>query len=382
MEDLVVAAPRLPCPTFWRGKRVFLTGHTGFKGSWLALWLRQLGAEVTGFALPPPTTPNLFQIANVEPLLQRSIFGDIRDAAALGAALCQSRPQIILHLAAQALVSIGYSDPLTTYSTNVIGTLHLLEQARQLAELQALLVVTTDKCYENRETDHAYTEDDALGGYDPYSSSKACAEILTASWRRSFFSQPQQAALATARAGNVFGGGDWSANRLVPDLLAAFAAAETAILRHAQAVRPWQHVLEPLAGYLLLAEQLVTAPQTAHGAWNFAPELADCVRVETVAAQLAMLWSDAAHYAVQPSPLPHEAGLLRLDASRAKQRLGWRPRWNLARALRETVHWQRAWLAGQRMNEVCQQQIARYAQDATAPLAAQPTQQCGGGGLK
>lgn len=365
MENLVLPAPpRLPNPAFWRGKRVFVTGHTGFKGSWVTLWLHQLGAQITGFALPPATHPNLYQLAAIEQMLHSSIMGDIRDPTALGTALRQHRPQIILHLAAQALVKVGYSDPVSTYTTNVMGTLHLLEQARHLAELQALVVVTTDKCYENRETDHAYSEDDALGGYDPYSSSKACAELLTASWRRSFFSQPEQAAIATARAGNVFGGGDWSADRLVPDLLAAFAARETAILRHAQAVRPWQHVLEPLAGYLLLAEQLASDPQSALGAWNFAPELVDCVSVAKVAAKLAALWADTAHYTVQPSQLPHEAGLLRLDATRAKQRLGWRPRWHLDHALLHTVDWQRAWLAGHSMNEVCQQQIAAYARES------------------
>lgn len=365
MEDLVTATPaRIPNPDFWRGKRVFLTGHTGFKGSWLALWLHQLGAEVSGFALPPATHTNLFQLAAIEQVVH-SIMGDIRDSEALGAALRHSRPHIVLHLAAQALVSVGYSAPVSTYATNVMGTLHLLEQARQLPDLQAVVVVTTDKCYENRETDHAYAESDALGGYDPYSSSKACAEILVASWRRSFFSQAGQAALATARAGNVFGGGDWSSNRLIPDLLAAFAAEETAILRSPQAVRPWQHVLEPLAGYLLLAEQLVTDPEHTVGAWNFAPELEDCVCVGTVAAHLAALWSPSARYTVQPSPLPHEAGLLRLNAARAKQQLGWRPRWNLDTALQKTVDWQRAWLAGLSMRGVCQQQIDRYLRGVT-----------------
>lgn len=353
MENLVN-----PDPHFWRGKRVLLTGHTGFKGSWLALWLRELGAEVTGYALAPATDPNLYELAGVEQTLT-SILADLRDTAALQATLAQARPQIILHLAAQALVSEGYADPVSTYTTNVLGTLNLLEAARQTPGIEAIIVITTDKCYENQETGQAYSEAAPLGGHDPYSSSKACVEILTASWRRSFFHQPGAPGIATARAGNVIGGGDWAAHRLVPDLLAAFAAHQTAVLRHPGSVRPWQHVLEPLCGYLLLAER-VAQGQVKSGAWNFGPELEDCISVGEVSARLAQLWPTPAHCSIEASPLPHEAGLLRLDASLAKAELGWRPRWRLEQALQQTVAWHQAWLAGSSIIEICRQQILHY----------------------
>lgn len=349
-------------PSFWRGKRVFLTGHTGFKGSWLALWLQQLGAQVTGYALPPTTTPSLFELAGVAKYMH-SILEDIRNPAALQQALETARPEIILHLAAQALVSDGYTDPVGTYATNVMGTINLLEQARQLSDVRAIVIVTTDKCYENLESTHAYVESDALGGHDPYSSSKACTEIVAASWRRSFFTSGQ-AAIATARAGNVIGGGDWAPHRLVPDLLQAFTKGEEARLRNGQAVRPWQHVLEPLAGYLILAEQLWDDRSRAC-AWNFGPELEDCVSVAELAELLGRLWPRGGRHTIQASPLPHEAGLLRLDASRAKQLLGWKPRWHLKEALRQTVEWHQAWLGGSSMENFCRQQIERYSHTDT-----------------
>lgn len=349
-------------PTFWRGKRVFLTGHTGFKGSWLALWLQQLGAQVTGYALPPATTPSLFELAGVAKHMH-SILEDIRNPAALQQALETARPEIILHLAAQALVSDGYTDPVGTYATNVMGTINLLEQARQLSDVRAIVIVTTDKCYENLESTHAYVESDALGGHDPYSSSKACTEIVAASWRRSFFTSGQ-AAIATARAGNVIGGGDWAPHRLVPDLLQAFTKGEDARLRNGQAVRPWQHVLEPLAGYLILAEQLWDDSSRAC-AWNFGPELEDCVSVAELAELLGRLWPGGGRHTIQASSLPHEAGLLRLDASRAKQLLGWKPQWHLEEALRQTVEWHQAWLGGSSMGNFCRQQIKRYSHTDT-----------------
>jgi CDP-glucose 4,6-dehydratase len=355
VENLVMT------PGFWRGRRVFLTGHTGFKGSWLALWLSELGAEVTGFALPPATTPNLFSVAGVENTLD-SVLGDLRDAGHLRVALARAQPEILFHLAAQALVAEGYADPVGTYATNVMGAVHLLEAARQpnvMEKLKVIVFVTSDKCYENVESCTAYAESAPLGGYDPYSSSKACAEILAASWRRSFFNAPEAPRIATARAGNVIGGGDWAAHRLVPDLLAALAAGETPCLRHPESVRPWQHVLEPLAGYLTLAEQCITHREWA-SAWNFGPDAADCVSVARLAELLCQLWPEPRRYAVQPSALPHEAGLLYLDASRARRHLGWRPRWRLEEALRETVAWHCAWRNGADMNAQCRQQIQRY----------------------
>lgn len=345
-------------PAFWKGKRVFLTGHTGFKGSWLAIWLNQLGAQVTGYALPAPTEPSLFEVAGVKNLLT-SVIGDIRSHEKLEAALSTADPQVIFHLAAQPLVSEGYSDPIRTYGTNVIGTVNLLEAARKLNNLDAILVVTTDKCYENWESPTPYRESDRLGGYDPYSSSKACAELATASYRQSFFGDPERAGIATARAGNVIGGGDWARNRLIPDILRALSQGQVAQLRNPQAIRPWQHVLEPLAGYLMLAKKLCL-DKSAASSWNFGPELADCISAEKIADQLCKLWSETATWQCEACNFPHEAGLLRLDASRAQEMLEWRPRWRLDEALRHTVEWQRAWLKGSRMDDFCRQQINHY----------------------
>lgn len=344
-------------PAFWRGRRVFLTGHTGFKGSWLALWLQQLGAEVTGYALAPATTPSLFEIAEVGRGMH-SIIGDIRDAAALQRAIATARPQIVLHLAAQALVGEGYRDPLGTYSTNVQGTANLLEAVRHAPGVESVVVVTSDKCYDNKEWPWPYRENEALGGHDPYSSSKACAELVTASYRKSFLAEAG-IAVASARAGNVFGGGDWSPNRLIPDLLAAFAADRPARLRNPQAVRPWQHVLEPLAGYLILAERIVAAPRLAD-AWNFGPGDNDCQTTGEVADRLCRAWSAPAGWQAEQTDFPHEAGLLRLDASRARQQLGWQPRWSLDAGLAATIAWHKAWLAAADMRAFTLQQIENY----------------------
>jgi CDP-glucose 4,6-dehydratase len=345
-------------PEFWKGKRVFLTGHTGFKGSWLAIWLNELGAQVTGYALPAPTKPSLFDVAEVKKALT-SIIGDIRSYEQLAEALRSSNPQIIFHLAAQALVSEGYSDPIGTYGTNVIGTVNLLEAARSLNDLDTIVVVTSDKCYENKESPHPYRESDRLGGYDPYSSSKACTELVTASYRQSFFGNSDQARLATVRAGNVIGGGDWARKRLVPDILNALSQGQVAQLRNPNAIRPWQHVLEPLAGYLMLAERLCQDEEIA-SSWNFGPDAEDCASVQTVADQLCRLWSKTARWQHKTTDVPHEAGLLRLDASLAWQVLKWRPRWRLDEALRHTVEWHRAWLEGSRMHDFCRQQINHY----------------------
>lgn len=344
-------------PAFWSGKRVFVTGHTGFKGSWLSLWLQQMGAELTGYALEPTTQPNLFTIANVGHGMH-SIIGDIRDQTHLQQALSTNQPRIVLHLAAQALVGEGYRDPLGTYATNVQGTANLLEAVRNTPGVQAVVVVTSDKCYENKEWSWPYRENEALGGYDPYSSSKACAELVTAAYRQSFLATAG-IALASARAGNVFGGGDWSANRLIPDLLAAFAASRPAQLRNPAAIRPWQHVLEPLAGYLILAERLVSNPHLA-GAWNFGPGDADCLSTGAIATRMSSLWGDDANWAPETSNFPHEAGLLRLDSSLAREQLGWKSRLSLDEALAATISWHKTWLTGANMRDVTLQQINEF----------------------
>ncbi|MDR0777703.1 MAG: CDP-glucose 4,6-dehydratase [Azonexus sp.] len=351
MEDLVSA-------TFWRGRRVFLTGHSGFKGSWLALWLHQLGAEVTGYALPPPTDPSLFEIARVSELLT-SIEGDIRDGQRLAAAVVAARPQTLFHLAAQPLVSEGYADPVGTYATNVMGTINLLEAAHRCPGLDSIVVITSDKCYRNRETGQDYEETDPLGGHDPYSSSKACTELVAASYRDAFLRPENGPRLATARTGNVIGGGDWAAHRLVPDLLGALTAGRAVELRHPDAVRPWQHVLEPLAGYLRLAERLAQSAEYAR-AWNFGPALADCVTAANLAERFIANWPTGGHWHSIASPLPHEAKLLHLNTDAARQMLEWLPRWPLTEAIRHTVAWHRHWLAGHDMQAFSRQQIEHY----------------------
>lgn len=356
MENLVT-------PAFWKGKRVFITGHTGFKGSWLSLWLQQMGAALTGYALAPSTTPNLFEVADVEGGMT-SVIGDIRDLDSLQKAITSCQPEIVLHLAAQALVGEGYRDPLGTFSTNVQGTANLLEAVRNTASVQAVVVVTSDKCYENKEWPWPYRENEALGGHDPYSSSKACAELVTAAYRQSFLTKAG-IAVATARAGNVFGGGDWSANRLIPDLLAAFAQNQTAQLRRPNSVRPWQHVLEPLAGYLLLAEHLCSNP-AANAAWNFGPNEQDCLPAGAIADQLARLWGNDASWQPETHTFPHEAGLLRLDASLAQQQLGWQTRWPLNTALAATISWHKTWLTVSNMREYTLGQIEIYTTDELA----------------
>lgn len=349
---------KLVDPEFWRGRRVFITGHTGFKGGWLALWLQAMGASVSGYALTPTGTPNLFETGHVAEGMQSTI-ADIRDSVALAQAMRVAQPEIVFHLAAQALVSEGYRSPVETYATNVMGTVHLLEAARQLPGLRALVVVTSDKCYDNRERQHGYRENEALGGADPYSSSKACAELVSTAYRRSYFSLPESAHIATARAGNVIGGGDWAENRLIPDLLRAFSRGITARLRRPESIRPWQHVLEPLAGYMLLAESLCESEKPAP-AWNFGPREEDCISVQSVADLLAKHWGPDASWEHEPCDFPHEATLLKLDATLARQQLGWHPRWALDQALKATAEWHRAWLNRQNMREVTLAQINSY----------------------
>ncbi|WP_236183574.1 CDP-glucose 4,6-dehydratase [Pseudomonas protegens] len=353
-------------PAFWQGKRVLLTGHTGFKGSWLALWLQSLGAEVTGFALAPSTTPSLFELARVAEGLNDKR-GDLRDLGALLELIAQTQPEVVLHLAAQPLVREGYRDPLGTYSSNVMGTLNLLEAIRQTGGVRACVLVTTDKVYANQEWLWPYRENEALGGHDPYSSSKACCELLAQSYAASFFAPERYAehglALATARAGNVLGGGDFAPQRLIPDVLRAWSAGEPVTLRYPQAVRPWQHALEPLAGYLQLAACLYEQGPGFNGAWNFGPGEADMCSVGEVVELLAHRWPESPGLRVEPSDL-HEAGLLRLDSSRARQHLAWQPRWSLRQCLEHTLDWHLAWRAGEDMRAVSLDQLNIYKERA------------------
>ena len=345
-----------------RDRAVLVTGHTGFKGGWLTLWLADLGARVHGYALAPPTQPSLFEVANVARALASDTRADLADLPALTATLQRSRPEVVFHLAAQPLVSEGYRDPLGTIASNVTGTAHLLEAIRSVDSVRAVVVVATDKVYENPETGQPFTEQDPLGGHDPYSASKAPAEIVVASYRSSFFEEGRHPArIASARAGNVIGGGDWAADRLVPDCLRAFAAGEPVHLRRPDAVRPWQHVLGPLSGYLALARRLLgDGGERFARAWNFGPDPADDASVSDLAQRVATLWGGNALVVRDPEPTAREAGLLRLDSSRARSELGWAPRWSLQQALEHTVAWQQAWRRGDDMRAVCLEQIATH----------------------
>lgn len=343
--------PMRPTPDFWRGKRVLLTGHTGFKGSWLALWLTRLGAEVTGLALQPATEPNLFTLARVGELLPASHWCDLRNVQAVRAQVHAARPQIVLHLAAQALVRAGYAAPIDTYATNVMGTAHVLDALRGQPDVRVAVVVTTDKVYRNREWCYPYREDDPLGGHDPYSASKAAAEIVTASYRDAFLAT-QGVAVATARAGNVIGGGDWAAERLLPDAVRAWAAGQNLHIRHPEATRPWQHVIEPLAAYLRLAERLWDDPARA-GAYNFGPLPHEAATVKNVIKMASCAYAASATSYENNSSQPHEAGWLALEASHARQTLGVVPHWGLSTAVARTMAWYRAQHGGADARTLC-----------------------------
>jgi CDP-glucose 4,6-dehydratase len=343
---------------FWAGKRVLVTGHTGFKGSWLTLWLKALGAEVTGYALAPSTNPSLWQLLGLEGEVASRI-ADVRDYPALSHKCEEARPDIVFHLAAQSLVRPSYEDPVSTYATNVMGTVHLLEAVRQTHSVRAVVNVTSDKCYEIRERDRGYRENDPMGGLDPYSSSKGCAELVTAAYRSSFFDKGNTA-LASVRAGNVVGGGDWGADRLVPDFVRAALHDAAVQIRNPKSTRPWQHVLEPLYGYLLLAEHLWVDGIAHAGGWNFGPADDDAVPVETVVSALASLWGAPARWVAAPGSHPHEAHFLKLDSSKAREWLQWKPQLGLQTALAWTVEWYRGCADGASAKKLCLKQIERY----------------------
>jgi CDP-glucose 4,6-dehydratase len=349
MEGLVTSAD------FWSGKKVFLTGHTGFKGAWASLLLRRLGAEVYGYALPPVHPSSLFVSAGVVGDVHHQE-ADIRDLDSLRLALSEARPEVVIHMAAQALVRASYVDPVETYATNVMGTVNLLEAARHLPSVKAILIVTSDKCYENNARGGPFSEGDRLGGSDPYSNSKACAELVTDAYRRSFFQISGAARVATARAGNVFGGGDWARDRLVPDAMQAFLDGNPLRIRNADAVRPWQHVLDPVLGYLTLIEKLIEDDSLA-GGWNFGPDAESEVAVREIVEQLLVLWGDGAQWTCDTGPHPHEAAYLKLDCLRARTRLNWTPRLNLTQALTLTVDWYKAVQRGQNLRELSLEQI-------------------------
>ena len=351
---------------FWKNKRVFLTGHTGFKGAWLSIWLTSMGARVCGYALKPNTEPSLFVLAGVGKLLKHNV-GDIRNAKKLKSAISAFKPEIVIHLAAQPLVRQSYKDPAETFQINAQGTVNLLEAARSCGTVRVILNVTTDKVYENLEHHNkAYCESEKLGGYDPYSASKACSEIITASYKNSFFNageyKKHKVAVATARAGNVIGGGDWAEYRLIPDCVDSILGGKRVEIRNPKATRPWQHVLEPLSGYLLLCEKLYRNGAKFSGAWNIGPDAKDCKSVGWVASKFCGLWGSAESCAVQPGRHPHEANFLQLDNSKAKKQLGWHPGWDIETALEKVVEWNVNVLNGYDAREACLRQIGEYEQ--------------------
>lgn len=359
LENLVMTTNGIINKKFWHGKKVLITGHTGFKGSWLSLWLQLLDAEVTGLSLAPDLTPNLFSIASVESGMN-SIMGDIRDMDLLTDIINQHSPDIIFHLAAQSLVRRSYEDPLETYTTNVLGTANLFEAVRRAHHPKAIVNVTSDKCYENKESNHPYTEQDVLGGYDPYSNSKACSELITASYRNSFFRE-QQIGLASARAGNVIGGGDWAKDRLIPDIMRAFLENKPLELRYPNAVRPWQYVLDPLFGYLLLAEKLYEQPILFAEAWNFSLGDNSIKTVADIVNDVSILWGcPVKHISVHQQKQPHETHQLHLDATKAKQKLKWKSNYSLEQGLKETVAWFQAYQSQRAMRDFTLHQITSY----------------------
>lgn len=348
-------------PIFWKDKKVFLTGHTGFKGSWLSLWLTSLGAKVTGYALAPNTTPNLFDVLAIDSLIVKSQIADVRDLVVLQKTMSEAKPDIVIHMAAQPLVRHSYLHPVETYATNVMGTVHVLEAARSVDAVRATVIVTTDKCYENKEWLWGYRENESMGGCDPYSSSKGCAELVTSAYRHSYFSSPtSRNKIASARAGNVIGGGDWSEDRLIPDAIKAFEANLPLMIRSPLSTRPWQHVLEPLSGYLILAQALYDKDSSFASSWNFGPLDGDNRTVQEVANLLIAGWGQNARWGKEGSYQPHEANLLKLDCSKARIQLGWTPKWDLEVAIDKIIQWQQAFQAKESMQDISLKQINQY----------------------
>jgi len=345
-------------PAFWYGKKVFLTGHTGFKGSWLSLWLQSMGSVVKGYALSPPTQPALFNIAKVGASMESQI-GDIRDLATISASMKAFNADILIHMAAQPLVRLSYREPVETYATNVMGTVHVLEAARNTNSVRAIVNVTSDKCYDNKEWLWGYRENDAIGGHDPYSNSKGCVELVSSAYRKSFFNS-KSIAMATARAGNVIGGGDWATNRLVPDILLALEHNLPVQIRSPNSIRPWQNVLEPLRGYLMLAERLYTHGQDFAEAWNFGPNHDDAKTVQWIVEHMCAVWGNGASWSKQAGTHPHEAGFLRLEISKAQQCLNWVPLTMLQTTLVDIIDWHKSWLAGADMRQACLKRIEFY----------------------
>jgi len=346
-------------PSFWKGKKVYLTGHTGFKGSWLSLWLQNMGVIVKGYSLEVNTQPALFVQANVASEMESEI-GDIRNLEQLTKSMVSFSPDILIHMAAQPLVRLSYQEPVDTYTTNVIGTVNVLEAARKCSDLKAIISVTTDKCYENKEWEWGYRENEPMGGHDPYASSKGCAELVTSAYRRSFFSTEHTASLASARAGNVIGGGDWAEDRLIPDILRAFEKSEPVVIRNPLSTRPWQHVLEPLSGYLVLAQELfLNGDEFAEG-WNFGPKDEDCKPVSWILDKMVESWGGNASWSLDKKNNPHEAGFLKLDCSKAAIRLRWKPKWDLKLTLKSIVDWHQIYSNGGDIKKQCLKEINTY----------------------
>ena len=348
---------------FWKGKKVLITGHTGFKGSWLSLWLNNMGADIVGVSLEPPTKPSLYEQAQVADGMI-SLRGDIRDLDKMKSIFSEHQPEIVFHLAAQPLVRYSYSEPVETYATNVMGTLHILEAIRECQSVHAAVMITTDKCYDNKEWEWGYRENEPMGGHDPYSSSKGCAELLIASYRDSYFSAQEysshKTSIATARAGNVIGGGDWAEDRLIPDIIRAFEKNEPVRIRNPNSIRPWQHVLEPLAGYIELAERLYADGMRWAGAWNFGPREEDAKPVDWIVKEMTKGWGGHATWSIDEGDHPHEANYLKLDCSKAHTKLKWQPRWGLKQALKSIVLWHKEAKSKTSVKNLCQKQINEY----------------------